>query len=139
VNTIGSQHVNAYLAKRTGLEGVSAKTFRTWAGTMAAFQAARRAQGKLGIRGLSEAAAAALHNTPAIARSSYIHPAVLDLAGLPPEDRRELLAGLRPVGPARLQADERRLLRLLQQYAPPPATGPELESALRKSLARATG
>jgi DNA topoisomerase-1 len=139
VNTIGSQHVNAYLAERTGLEGVSAKTFRTWAGTMAAFQAARRAKGKLGIRGLSEAAAAALHNTPAIARSSYIHPAVLDLAGLPPEERRELLFGLRPAGPSRLQADERRLLRLLREHTPPPASGPELASALRKSLARATG
>lgn len=139
VHTIGSQHVNAYLAERTGLEGVSAKTFRTWAGTMAGFRAALQAKGKLGIRTLSEAAAAALHNTPAIARSSYIHPAVLDLAGLPPEERRELLAGLRPSGPSRLQADERRLLRLLREHTPPPATGPELESALRNSLARATG
>ena len=80
------------LPRRAGRgRGVSAKTFRTWAGTMAAFRAARRAKGKLAIRELSEAAAAALHNTPTIARSSYIHPAVLDLAALPAEERRALL------------------------------------------------
>jgi DNA topoisomerase-1 len=118
VHTIGSHHVNAYLAERTGVAGVTAKTFRTWAGTLAAFEASRAAGGGIGIKGMAEAAAARLHNTPAIARASYIHPAVLDLAGLPLDERAARLRGVRPRGPVRLQAEERRLLGLLAAAEP---------------------
>jgi DNA topoisomerase-1 len=114
VRRIGSHDVNLYLADRTGVEGATAKTFRTWAGTLAAFGAARRATGRLGVRAMAEAAAERLHNTPAIARSAYIHPAVLALAELDPEERKERLLRLEPAGPLRLRADERRLLGLLE-------------------------
>jgi DNA topoisomerase-1 len=114
VHAIGSQHVNAYLADRIGLPGATAKTFRVWAGSLAAFEAAQRARGRLAVRTMAEAAAARLYNTPAIARSSYIHPAVLGLAEMPPEDRLGMLRALRPAGPVRLRVDERRLLGLLQ-------------------------
>lgn len=117
LHAIGSQHVNAYLAARTGVDGVTAKTFRTWAGTLAAFAAARATPGRLSVRTMAEAAAQRLHNTPAISRSAYIHPAVLELATLDPEARAERLA-LAPVGSARLLADERRLLALLQSARP---------------------
>ncbi len=113
VHAIGSQHVNDYLARATGLADVSAKSFRTWGGTLAAFEAARHAKGRLGVKTLAEAAAERLHNTPAISRASYIHPAVLALAALDPDERAACLAGVRAQGPRRLRADERRLLGFL--------------------------
>jgi DNA topoisomerase-1 len=114
VHSIASHHVNLYLAERTGVEGVTAKTFRTWAGTMAAFGAACAATGRLAVRAMAEAAADRLHNTPAIARSAYVHPAVLGLAELDPETRLRRLRGLTPAGPLRLRAGERRLIGLLE-------------------------
>ncbi len=125
MNPIGSHQVNAYLADRTGVQGVTAKTFRTWAGTLAAFDAARAAKHRLAVRVMAEAAAARLHNTPAISRSAYIHPAVLELATLNTAERTARLQALRPAGPARLLADERRLLVRRAVPAPPtpqPAT-----------------
>ncbi|HBM60504.1 MAG TPA: DNA topoisomerase, partial [Citreicella sp.] len=55
-----------------------AKTFRTWTGTVAALDAALR-PGPASIKAMAEAAAERLHNTPAIARKSYIHPEVIAL------------------------------------------------------------
>jgi DNA topoisomerase I len=112
-HALGSQHVNDYIAEATGLGTATAKTFRTWAGSVAALTAAHGERGRLTVRVMAEAAAARLHNTPAISRTSYIHPAVLDLATLPPAERLDLLRGLAPVGPGRLRAEERRLLGLL--------------------------
>ncbi len=56
---------------------VSPKDIRTWNGTHAAFVTATRLPA-LSLKAVSEAAAERLHNTPAIARSSYIHPAVIE-------------------------------------------------------------
>jgi DNA topoisomerase I len=114
VRSVASHHVNAYIAEAAGIDGVSGKTFRTWAGTLAAFAAARATQGRLTMRVLSRAAADALANTPAICRASYIHPRVLDLAALAPAARCQQLAALRRVGPSGLRAEERRLLGLLE-------------------------
>ncbi|MDQ2095524.1 DNA topoisomerase IB [Rhodalgimonas zhirmunskyi] len=78
-----SDEVNAYLAERTGHAGLTAKTFRTWNGTVAALEAAlacHRDAGRVTIKGMAEAAAERLHNTPTIARTSYIHPQVIALA-----------------------------------------------------------
>jgi DNA topoisomerase I len=111
---VASHHVNAYIAGATGIDGVSGKTFRTWAGTLAAFVAARAAEGRLTMRALCRAAADTLANTPAICRASYIHPRVLDLASLPPAERIERLAALPDRGPCGLRAEERRLLALLE-------------------------
>jgi DNA topoisomerase IB len=47
--------------------------------------------GRLAVRAMAVAAAEWLHHTPAIARSAYIHPTALSLAGLDPEARRERL------------------------------------------------
>ena len=118
VRPIGSHHVNAYIAEATGLNFVTAKTFRTWAGSVAAFAVARKERGRLTVRAMAEAAAARLHNTPAISRSAYIHPAVLDLATLERDERIRVLRAIRPSGPARLRADERRLLGLLRRVDP---------------------
>ena len=80
--SLHSETLNTYIARAAGITGVTAKTFRTWAGTCAAFEVAET--GSATIKDMSVAAARSLHNTPAIARRSYIHPDVISLAGQPP-------------------------------------------------------
>ncbi|MFL5015058.1 MAG: DNA topoisomerase IB, partial [Rhizobium sp.] len=107
---IDSGRLNAYLAEISGVP-ISAKTFRTWAGSLAAFGVARETiagGGRPTVKQMSEAAAETLHNTPAISRSSYIHPAIIALAGNDhplTESGNEPLRGLR--------AEENRLLDFL--------------------------
>ncbi|MBA9034497.1 DNA topoisomerase IB (plasmid) [Rhizobium leguminosarum] len=107
---IDSGRLNTYLAEISGIP-ISAKTFRTWAGSLAAFGAARETivgGGRPTVKQMSEAAAEALHNTPAISRSSYIHPAIIALASNDHpliENGNEPLRGLR--------AEENRLLDFL--------------------------
>jgi DNA topoisomerase I len=84
--TVDSSDVNAYLREITGAD-VSAKVFRTWAGTvraMAAMRAWKPAQGahKRGpstrvVSDMVKEVARQLGNTPAICRKCYIHPAVI--------------------------------------------------------------
>jgi DNA topoisomerase-1 len=99
--------VNAYLAEVSGEIRFTAKTFRTWNGSVAALEAVRPGE-RTTIRVMAEAAAERLGNTPTIARNSYIHPQVLRLAEEPERYPVTLpeVAGLR--------ADERRLLALLE-------------------------
>ena len=108
---VTSGMVNAFLADFTGDASLTAKTFRTWNGSAAAMEAACR-PGPLTIRAMAEAASDRLHNTPAIARSAYIHPKVIALAELAEEDRIALL----DTAPDRrgLRRAEARLLHLLQ-------------------------
>jgi DNA topoisomerase-1 len=84
VRTIDSDDVNAYLHEIAGAE-LTAKDFRTWAGTRLAARALR----DLGpadtatvrnerIVSAVDAVAAALGNTRAVCRASYVHPAVLN-------------------------------------------------------------
>lgn len=107
---VTSDLVNQRLAEIAGREGFTAKTFRTWSGSEAALAVALRSDA-LSIKAMAGAAAERLHNTPTIARNSYIHPAVLDLAGQPLPDRQALAEDL----PARegLRLPERALLRLI--------------------------
>ncbi len=101
--TIGSTDVNEYIREAGGAE-FTAKVFRTWAGTVAA--AVRlaaepvpetKAAAKRAIVAAIQDVAAELGNTPAVCRSSYVHPAVLTAfeAGglqLPPKRVRGLSA-----------------------------------------------
>jgi len=114
VRPIDSGRLNAYLAEISGIP-VSAKTFRTWAGSLAAFSAARHAieeGGRPTVKAMAEAASSLLNNTPAIARSSYIHPDIVALAEAP----ETLAAALRRplAGVSGLRAEEERLLRFLE-------------------------
>ncbi|WYI64801.1 DNA topoisomerase IB [Thioclava sp. GXIMD4216] len=102
---LGSDQLNAYLSD-LGQGNFTAKTFRTWSGSLAAFEAAEA--GGRTIKALSGAAAARLNNTPTVARNSYIHPKVIALA----EARR--LPDLEPVKLRGLSAAEARLLALLE-------------------------
>ncbi len=84
VRDVRSDDVNAYLREISG-EDVSAKDFRTWAGTVLAYRALRSLQPVDGDRGarrnVVEAVrqtAEALRNTPSVTRQSYVHPAVLE-------------------------------------------------------------
>ncbi|WHO83921.1 DNA topoisomerase IB [Rhizobium leguminosarum] len=107
---IDSGRLNAYLAEISGIP-ISAKTFRTWAGSLAAFGAARETivgGGRPTVKQMSEAAAEALHNTPAISRSSYIHPAIIALAS---NDHPLIENGSEPL--RGLRAEENRLLDFL--------------------------
>ncbi len=75
---VGSDDVNDYLGETMG-EEFTAKNFRTWHASAIAFEMLAEAKGQLTIAALSEGVAERLGNTPAIARKSYIHPAVVAL------------------------------------------------------------
>ena len=82
LRAVSSGDVNAYLREITGRD-ITAKDFRTWAGTvlMARFLGASgqfesETKAKRAISAAVKQVAAALGNTPAVCRKSYIHPAV---------------------------------------------------------------
>ena len=114
---VTSTEVNDYLRAKTGLD-VTAKTFRTWGATLfaaaglAALPPPRTAKHRqAAIKAVVETVANELRNTPAVARSSYIHPLVIDTY----EDGA--LQARWEGGPSRagggLIAEERKLLNLL--------------------------
>jgi DNA topoisomerase-1 len=81
---VTSSDVNAYLKEITGKD-VTAKDFRTWAGTVLAAMALNEvesfdsaAQAKRNLRAAIEKVAARLGNTPTICRKCYVHPEVLN-------------------------------------------------------------
>jgi DNA topoisomerase I len=81
---VTSNDVNAYLKEITG-QDITAKDFRTWAGTILAALALKElesfdtaAQAKNNLRAAIERVAARLGNTPTICRKCYIHPEVLN-------------------------------------------------------------
>jgi DNA topoisomerase I len=81
---IDSADVNDYLREITG-EPFTAKDFRTWAGTVLACMAlqefdavASEGEAQKNVVAAVKRVAERLGNTPAVCRSSYIHPEVLD-------------------------------------------------------------
>jgi DNA topoisomerase I len=81
---VTSSDVNAYLNEITG-QDITAKDFRTWAGTVLAALALKElesfdtaAQAKRNLRAAIERVAARLGNTPTICRKCYVHPEVLN-------------------------------------------------------------
>jgi DNA topoisomerase-1 len=82
-HAVDSHDVNAYLHAIVG-EHFTAKDFRTWAGTVAAAKALAlqpeprsEREAKTAVTKCVKATAGLLGNTPAVCRSSYIHPGVL--------------------------------------------------------------
>jgi DNA topoisomerase I len=116
--------INAYLKEATGPE-FSSKDFRTWGGTVLA-------AAEFAAIGVSESApeikknvvrvvrrvAAELGNTPAVCRSSYIHPTVIDAycSGVTLEEFRP--RGSRQIKRTAddLDPEEKALIRLLGKY-----------------------
>ena len=83
IRTVGSGDVNAYLRQISGRD-VTAKDFRTWAGTVLAALALAEceaftsaAQARRNLKAAIARVSAQLGNTPTICRKCYIHPEVL--------------------------------------------------------------
>lgn len=117
VRDVASEDVNAYLREISGGE-FTAKDFRTWAGTVLAYRALRAlepaasaADAKRKVVAAMRETAGRLGNTPAVARQSYVHPAVVEA----------YLDG--QVGGALVEAAE-------EAETPPAETTPEEESAV---------
>jgi DNA topoisomerase-1 len=109
---VTSGDVNDYLREITGRD-ITAKDFRTWAGTVMAALALRefeavdsQAAAKRNIRAAIETVAARLGNTPTVCRKCYVHPDLLDgymagqlaleMAERAEEELREEMEDLRP-------------------------------------------
>jgi DNA topoisomerase-1 len=120
VKAIDSADVNEYLRDIAG-EDFTAKDFRTWAGTILAARFLRETAEAVSTRGAKKQIVQAiarvaeeLGNTPAVAKTGYIHPAVI---------AAYLSGGLEPISdkddsdPYRLSAEERSLLALLGKAA----------------------
>jgi DNA topoisomerase-1 len=108
--------LNAYIGEHLG-DGFTAKDFRTWGGTLVAATTlaehgppADANEGKRTLASVMRTVARELGNTPAVARASYVSPAIVDhyLAGRTIEDFR---SRSRRAG---LTADEHALLRMLR-------------------------
>ncbi len=115
--SIGSTEVNEYLRALSG-EDFTAKDFRTWMGTLMAAVALGVVPAPASRREAARTATAAMRavgrhlgNTPAVARSAYVHPRVIELfmAGeLATEWRRH-----RPRDRRWITGEERTLLGIL--------------------------
>jgi DNA topoisomerase-1 len=80
---VASDDVNGYLDAIA--PGITAKEFRTWAGTVLAFRALRSIgkgstdrEKQRNLAAAIRSTAENLGNTPAVARQAYVHPAVVD-------------------------------------------------------------
>jgi DNA topoisomerase I len=110
--SVTSADVNAYLKEITGSD-ITAKDFRTWAGTVLAALALKEfetfdseAKAKRNIRAAIETVASRLGNTPTICRKCYVHPEVftsylegqllLEIRDEVESELRENLSGLKP-------------------------------------------
>ncbi len=150
---VTSSDVNAYLREATGRD-ITAKDFRTWAGTVLAAIALKEfetldssARTKKNVKAAIERVAARLGNTPTICRKCYVHPEVVNayLDGtLMQEIQEEVDAELRD-DLEKLKPEEAALLVLLKSQAEPGAgiatsrvTRPE-QAAASKQMTIASG
>ena len=119
-----SRRLNDYIREYMG-EEFTAKDFRTWGGTLtAALELAEKGvednptASKKAIADVMRKVGAKLGNTPAVARSSYVSPAVVEqyLDGRTVEDfrpRHLRVVGARDTG---LDAEEKATLSLLRSW-----------------------
>jgi DNA topoisomerase-1 len=128
---VTSSDVNAYLTELTGKD-ITAKDFRTWAGTVLAAMALNEvksfdsaAQAKRNLRAAIENVAGRLGNTPTICRKCYVHPEVLtsyldgnlvlEIKSAVETELRQDLDGLKPEEAAVLAMLRGRLARELSR------------------------
>jgi DNA topoisomerase-1 len=119
---IASDNVNDYI--RAIAPDVTAKDFRTWAGTVLAYRALRAldepettGEAKRNVVSAIRVTADRLGNTAAICRRSYVHPVIVE-AYLDPRLRGALLGAAKATGSpptGTTQRDERAVLRLLER------------------------
>ncbi len=118
VQQVRSDDVNDYLRRISGSD-VTARDFRTWAGTVLAFRELRR-QGDPGdaptqrrqVAAAVDIVASQLGNTRTVARASYVHPAVIEAwrAGALPRPTRVPDPELPPT-----PAEERAVIQILER------------------------
>jgi DNA topoisomerase-1 len=122
VHDVKSEDVNEYLREITQAD-ITAKDFRTWAGTVLTAIALREleaasgiTQAKSNISAAIGAVSKALGNTPAVCRKCYIHPCVVEsyLAGEIIETPRVAVKTRHGVR-LRLKPDEMAVLALLER------------------------
>ena len=113
---VTSEDVNDYIREATGTD-FTAKHFRTWGASLLAFEHMLDAAkgGKIGLKPMLEAVAAALGNTPAISRKSYIHPALIELCRS--ENAGELCTLKLPRSTQYMTGRERALIGFLDEIA----------------------
>lgn len=128
--SVTSADVNAYLKEITGRD-ITAKDFRTWAGTVLAALALAEfeefdseAKAKKNIRQAIERVSSRLGNTPTICRKCYVHPEVfscylegslmLEIRDEVEAELRDNLAGLKPEEAAVLSLLQERLSREIE-------------------------
>ena len=110
VHAVGSAEVNDYLCETMG-EHFTAKNFRTWHASAIAFGLLAHTKRPLNIAALMDEVSDKLGNTPAIARKSYVHPAVVALV----DRQQKWRQGLKLPRKTRwLSREERGLLKLLE-------------------------
>ena len=111
VRPVGSAEVNDYLCETMG-EHFTAKNFRTWHASVLALRLLAEAERPLTLKELTAEVGAHLGNTPAMARKSYIHPAVIALVDRQQKWRARLKL---PRDGKWLDRHERALIRLLEK------------------------
>ena len=115
LRAVTSGDVNDWLRRNAG--NFTAKNFRTWGASTIAFGMLAQAHGQMRITPLLEEVAQRLGNTPAVARKSYVHPALIAATHHPPEGYAWRLPA-----PSRWHsAEERGLLAFLRKFGATPA------------------
>jgi DNA topoisomerase-1 len=135
--SVDSGDINEYLRDISGRE-VTAKDYRTWAGTMLASSALRKLgpanserEAKVNIVRALDEVARRLGNTRAVCRTYYVHPAIIEayLRGVVPEPGPEPKNGKREHPAAALRREEAAVLEFIQGWTrearspAPPAKG----------------
>jgi DNA topoisomerase I len=151
--SVTSADVNAYLKEITGRD-ITAKDFRTWAGTVLAALSLSEfeefdseAKAKKNIRAAIEKVSSRLGNTPTICRKCYVHPEVFScylegalLLRIQDEvetELRENLAGLKPEEAAVLSLLQARLSRAIEEKNRTPPKRSRARSAKQPQEMRA--
>jgi DNA topoisomerase-1 len=118
---VTSSDVNDYIRRASGGD-FTAKHFRTWGASVTAFEALANAEADLSLKAMLEPVVERLGNTPAIARKSYVHPALIALVK---QGQQRFRKALRLPRPARyLSREERGLIAFLESGRDPIAAAP---------------
>jgi DNA topoisomerase I len=124
IYNLSARRLNEYIQEHLG-EEFTAKDFRTWGGTLIAAIALAEhgppeteAEGKRCIASVMKMVGAKLGNTPAVARSSYVSPAVIEqyLDGRTLEDFRPRRLRVVRARDTELDVEEQALLSLLRSW-----------------------
>ena len=116
-HAVTSADVNDYIREASGGE-FTAKHFRTWGASVIAFEQLleKKEDKRISVATVVEPVAEALGNTPAMARKSYVHPALIDATK---DNPRDPLGGMdRPRARKWLSSGEVGLLQFLKTPKP---------------------